>query len=356
MADLVLGPSGGNGGHEFHGYTIPAGATLREIHVNAGFYVDGLQFVYQEVGGTLVEMAHLGGRGGLHHTITLDEDEYLTGVSGRCGRYIDSIQFHTNKRTTDSYGGHGGEDEYRYEAVAGSQVVGLAGRADWFVDQLGVIVRERGLAVADASTTAPATTTATIAAETTAAETIGAAAAKPSRSRKKAAPAADLVAMPDAAPVEPPAPDLVGIPEPAPVTPPAPDLIAIPGTPAVEATAPELVGIPGSEPIAVEAAAQVTGERMATVDLGAAVLPDDLIKIEGIGPKMAQVLGEAGITTFAQLAAASPERLREILDAAGNRYRMIDPTTWPQQAALAADGDWSGFNTLVSQLRGGRKV
>lgn len=353
MADLVLGPSGGNGGHEFHDYTIPAGATLREIHVNAGLFVDGLQFVYQEAGGALVEMAHLGGRGGLHHTITLDADEYLTGVSGRCGRYIDSIRFHTNKRTTDSYGGHGGEDEYRYEAAAGSEVAGLAGRADWFIDQLGVIVRERGLAAA----VAPAATTATIAAETTAAATVGAAAAaKPSRSRKKAAPAADLVAMPDAAPVEPPAPDLIAIPESAPVAPPAPDLIAIPGSPAVEATAPELVGMPDSPPIAVEAGAQVTGERTTTVDLGASVLPDDLVKIEGIGPKMAQVLGEAGITTYAQLAAASPERLREILDAAGSRYRMIDPTTWPRQAALAADGDWSGFNALVSQLKGGRKM
>ena len=359
MADLVLGPSGGNGGHEFHGYTIPAGAMLREIHVNAGLFVDGLQFVYQEAGGALVEMAHLGGRGGLHHTITLDADEYLVGVSGRCGRYIDSIRFHTNKRTTDSYGGHGGEDEYRYEAATGSEVAGLVGRADWFVDQLGVIVRERGLAAV--STSAPATTTATIAAEpaaaeTSAAETSAAAAAKPARSRKKAAPAADLVAMPDAAPVSPPAPDLIAIPDSAPVAPPAPDLIAIPGSPAVEATAPELVGMPDSPPIAVEAGAQVTGERTATVDLGASVLPDDLTRIEGIGPKMAQVLGQEGITTYAQLAATSPERLREILNGAGSRYRMIDPTTWPQQAALAAAGDWSGFNTLVSQLKGGRRA
>jgi hypothetical protein len=37
MANLVLGPSGGNGGHEFNGYTIPTGAKVHEIRVNAGF-------------------------------------------------------------------------------------------------------------------------------------------------------------------------------------------------------------------------------------------------------------------------------------------------------------------------------
>lgn len=166
---------------------------------------------------------------------------------------------------------------------------------------------------------------------------------------------ADLVALPNAAPVTPPAPDLAAIPEAAPVASTGPVLVGIPDSGPVDATAPELVGIPDSAPIAVETESMVTGRRMASIDLGASVLPDDLIKIEGIGPKMAQVLGESGITTFAELAATSPARLREILDAAGNRYRMIDPSSWPDQAALAAAGDWSGFNALVPRLKGGRK-
>lgn len=335
MADLVLGPSGGNGGHEFHGYTVPDGATLREIRVNAGFYVDGIQLVYSDASGALVEMPHIGGKGGLHHTLTLDADEYVIGVSGRCGRYIDSIRFHTNKRISDSYGGHSGADEYRYEAAANGEVVGFVGRADWFIDQLAVIVRDRRSAAA-----APTETAAT----------------KPAaKSRKKTTPAADLVALPDAGPVTPPQPDLVAIPASAPVPPTGPTLIGIPESGPVEATAPELIGIPDSAPIAVESEAMVTGKRTASVDLGASVLPDDLIKIEGIGPKMAQVLGEAGITTFAELAATSPARLRAILDTAGNRYRMIDPGTWPEQAALAAAGDWSGFDALVARLKGGRR-
>src|SRR5262245_5663656 len=117
MADLVLGPSGGNGGQAFEGYAIPTGAKIQEIRVNAGLYVDGLQLICVDATGKVIELPHLGGKGGFHHTITLDADEYLTGISGRSGRYIDSICFHTNKRTTDSVGGHGGENEYHYEAA-----------------------------------------------------------------------------------------------------------------------------------------------------------------------------------------------------------------------------------------------
>lgn len=59
---------------------------------------------------------------------------------------------------------------------------------------------------------------------------------------------------------------------------------------------------------------------------------DDLTKISGIGAKTAGVLAAAGITTYAQLAAATDAGLREILESAGSRYRLLDPTTWPDQA------------------------
>ena len=82
--------------------------------------------------------------------------------------------------------------------------------------------------------------------------------------------------------------------------------------------------------------------------------PDDLKRIEGIGPKIASLLQDAGITTFAQLAAADVERLREILDAVN--LRIANPTTWPEQAALAAAGDWEGLASLQGELKGGRRV
>ncbi len=82
---------------------------------------------------------------------------------------------------------------------------------------------------------------------------------------------------------------------------------------------------------------------------------DDLRKIEGIGPKIASILAEAGIDTFAALADTDPEKIREILAEAGSRYKVHDPTTWPRQAALAAEGKWDELAALQDQLKGGRE-
>ncbi len=84
------------------------------------------------------------------------------------------------------------------------------------------------------------------------------------------------------------------------------------------------------------------------------VEPDNLRKIEGIGPKVAGVLSANGIATFAQLADAPVERLMEILEAEGLKF--MKPDTWPEQAALAAKGDWDGLQVLQDQLKGGRRV
>ncbi|MEL7422371.1 MAG: glycoside hydrolase family 13 [Bacteroidota bacterium] len=83
--------------------------------------------------------------------------------------------------------------------------------------------------------------------------------------------------------------------------------------------------------------------------------PDDLKKIEGIGPKIAGLLVADGITTFATLGKAKQTKLKAILEAAGSRYKMHDPTTWPQQAKLAAAGKWEQLKTLQDELKGGRK-
>ncbi|MEZ4950862.1 MAG: 30S ribosomal protein S6 [Saprospiraceae bacterium] len=81
---------------------------------------------------------------------------------------------------------------------------------------------------------------------------------------------------------------------------------------------------------------------------------DDLKKIEGIGPKIAGLLNDAGILTFADLAGADVEKVKGILADAGSRYAMHDPTTWGQQAQLAADGKWDELKTLQDELQGGK--
>jgi predicted flap endonuclease-1-like 5' DNA nuclease len=82
--------------------------------------------------------------------------------------------------------------------------------------------------------------------------------------------------------------------------------------------------------------------------------PDDLTKIEGIGPKIQEVLNNNGIYTFAQLADSVVENIKSFLDAAGSRFAIAVPDTWGQQAALARDGLWEELQTLQDKLDGGR--
>jgi len=83
--------------------------------------------------------------------------------------------------------------------------------------------------------------------------------------------------------------------------------------------------------------------------------PDDLTKVEGIGPVIAEVLTGAGLSTFAKVADSTPEAIREIMDAAGSQFASHDPATWPQQAKLAADGKWDELKAWQDELDGGRE-
>ncbi|SFW27926.1 LSU ribosomal protein L21P [Sinomicrobium oceani] len=80
---------------------------------------------------------------------------------------------------------------------------------------------------------------------------------------------------------------------------------------------------------------------------------DDLKKIEGIGPKIAELFNNTGIITYADLAATSVDKLKDILTEAGPNYANKVPDTWPQQAQLAADGKWDELNELQEKLDGG---
>ena len=83
---------------------------------------------------------------------------------------------------------------------------------------------------------------------------------------------------------------------------------------------------------------------------------DDLTKIEGIGPKVAEVLHEAGITTFAKLATSNPDEVKEILEKSGGHFNAQDPHSWPEQSQLAADEKWDELKELQDKLIAGRDV
>ncbi|RKR14153.1 SSU ribosomal protein S2P [Maribacter vaceletii] len=80
---------------------------------------------------------------------------------------------------------------------------------------------------------------------------------------------------------------------------------------------------------------------------------DDLTKVEGIGPKAAEALVNAGFVTFADLAKGDAEKIKTILTEASSRMAHLDPTSWPKQAQMAADGKWDELKEWQDNVKGG---
>lgn len=93
----------------------------------------------------------------------------------------------------------------------------------------------------------------------------------------------------------------------------------------------------------------VAGSRV----MGVPVLNNDFTLIEGIGPRIAQLLVDKGITTWWALANSDVELLRSVLREAGPKFQVHDPRSWPQQARLLSFGEWEKFLTLAAALRYG---
>lgn len=122
-----------------------------------------------------------------------------------------------------------------------------------------------------------------------------------------------------------------------------------------QVVAPAAKAAPTAAPAPAKAAAPTAKAGTHTLPSGKKVKDNDLKFIEGIGPKIEELLHAAGISTWAQLAAASAESIKAILEAAGSKFAMHDPTTWPKQAQLAADGQWAELEAYMDQLKGGKE-
>lgn len=106
---------------------------------------------------------------------------------------------------------------------------------------------------------------------------------------------------------------------------------------------------------------QLKAKRASVVANQSEVIPapkqksnDDLRRIDGIGPKISTILVNAGIDTFEQLSKTKPEAIKSILEKAN--ITLAQPDTWPEQAHLAATGNWQELEALQAQLKGGRRV
>ena len=140
-------------------------------------------------------------------------------------------------------------------------------------------------------------------------------------------------------------------------------------TPAVVHHTPAPIPAPTQAPVAkvadvsvAKAAPAAAKPAAAVIDIAAAKKAgfaiknaNDLTVVEGIGPKINELFNNAGIKTFVQLAAATVPQMRKILDDGGSRFRIANPSTWSQQAALAADNKWSELKTLQDKLSAGIK-
>lgn len=95
----------------------------------------------------------------------------------------------------------------------------------------------------------------------------------------------------------------------------------------------------GSQPSPVGATALAVEERPALrIESNPNIdLKDPLEKIDGVGQVYQTKLYEAGIKTFAQLAAASPSRITEIVEP--QNWQTIDIMKWRREAALYAAGE-----------------
>ena len=168
--------------------------------------------------------------------------------------------------------------------------------------------------------------------------------------KKAAAPKAAVTAAKPVAPK----PEPVAAPKPAPVVE-APAVVE-------EIAAPVVVETIVETPVAVVeevVAAPVVAETAPIAAAEAPKLPkgikqDDLKIVEGIGPKIELLLHDGGIKTWVELSKTPVERLKEILEAAGSRYQMHDPGTWPKQAQYAAEGRFEELREWQDLLDGGK--
>jgi predicted flap endonuclease-1-like 5' DNA nuclease len=85
-------------------------------------------------------------------------------------------------------------------------------------------------------------------------------------------------------------------------------------------------------------------------------IDDDLEIIEGIWPKVADILREEGIMSFSDLADMTPNKLHRILNRHGGIYASMDTETWPEQATLARDGEMVKLEKLKDKLNAGKRV
>lgn len=120
------------------------------------------------------------------------------------------------------------------------------------------------------------------------------------------------------------------------------------------ATENEKVIKPGTSPGVKEIKTKAAAKPKAPSKTQAPVVKDDLTKVEGIGKKIEALLNKNNIYSYRQLSKTTITGLKAILEAAGSKFSMHNPGSWPKQAKLAATAKWEDLELLQKQLKGGK--
>ena len=136
---IVEKAAGGYGTKNYicHADKLPPVAHLREVRVNSGDLVDGLQAVLQN---SYLLNKH-GGGGGSASNFVLQPNEHLVRVFGEYANYVDEITFVTDLGRSQHFGGGGGKAHYEFNAPPGFEIVGFCGLSGWYIDAIGVVFR-----------------------------------------------------------------------------------------------------------------------------------------------------------------------------------------------------------------------
>ncbi len=146
MADY--GPVGGNGGGPFDDEALAQGLEIRNVLVWFGAYIDAIQIQYENpMTRELTWSPRHGGTGTSKLAmITLKPDEFITEISGRTGRFVDSLTLNTTLFRYGRYGGLGGENDYEFpdpEPEQPEEVFAFFGKSGAYLDAVGIHTRPR---------------------------------------------------------------------------------------------------------------------------------------------------------------------------------------------------------------------
>lgn len=130
--------------------------------------------------------------------------------------------------------------------------------------------------------------------------------------------------------------------------------IAEPVVAAETIAAPDVETAP--EPAAAELAPEPVPAAIAEPEAAPVPAPapvttfDDLTRMKGVGPRLAERLNTVGVTSFAQLAAMSPEECAALDSKLGDFQGRLERDRWIEQASLLASGDIAGFEEKFGKL------